>query len=181
MKQLQAALAYNRSFVEQKAYQPYVAGKYPQKKVVIVTCMDTRLTELLPKALNIQNGDAKLIKVAGAYLTNPYGGGIRSVLLAVSVLKAKEVWVIGHHECGFVGLQPEKVLLGLQELKVAEENIEHTINNADLKHWLTGPSSVEEAVKTTVNTIKGHQLFPKNVFVQGLVIHPKTGKLDLVQ
>lgn len=37
-------------------------------KLAIVSCMDTRLTELLPRALGLKNGDAKIIKVAGGTL-----------------------------------------------------------------------------------------------------------------
>lgn len=40
-------LAYNKQFVTEKAYEPYVTTKYPDKKVAIVSCMDTRLTQLL--------------------------------------------------------------------------------------------------------------------------------------
>ena len=50
-------LDFNRSFVEQKGYEPYLTTKYPDKKIAIVTCMDTRLVELLLAALGLKNGD----------------------------------------------------------------------------------------------------------------------------
>ena len=56
-------LKYNKEFVEKKRYEPYLTSKYPDKKLAILTCMDTRLTELLPAALGIKNGDAKIIKM----------------------------------------------------------------------------------------------------------------------
>ena len=40
--------------------------KFPQKKMIIISCMDTRLVELLPKSMNIRNGDTKNLKTAGA-------------------------------------------------------------------------------------------------------------------
>ena len=52
---------YNRSFVERKGYEPFITDKYPDKKLAVLTCMDTRLTELLPAALGLKNGDAKII------------------------------------------------------------------------------------------------------------------------
>ena len=55
---------YNRSFVERKGYEPFITDKYPDKKLAVLTCMDTRLTELLPAALGLKNGDAKIIKNA---------------------------------------------------------------------------------------------------------------------
>ena len=62
-------LAYNVTFVAEKGYEKYITNKYPDKKIAIVTCMDTRLTELLPAALGIKNGDVKMIK--NAELHNP--------------------------------------------------------------------------------------------------------------
>ena len=59
-------LAYNKRFVEEKNYEQYVTSKYPDKHLAILSCMDTRLTELLPDALGIKNGDVKMIKNAGA-------------------------------------------------------------------------------------------------------------------
>lgn len=43
-------LAYNKQFVAEKGYEEFVTDKYPNKKLAIVTCMDTRLIELLPAA-----------------------------------------------------------------------------------------------------------------------------------
>ena len=58
-------LEYNKQFVEEKEYQRYITNKFPDKKIAIVSFMDTRLIELLPAALGIKNGDAKIIKNAG--------------------------------------------------------------------------------------------------------------------
>jgi hypothetical protein len=63
---LSRVLTHNRSFVQERAYTPFLTDKSKFKKVVVLTCMDSRLTELLPHALNLKNGDAKIIKVAGA-------------------------------------------------------------------------------------------------------------------
>jgi carbonic anhydrase len=57
-------MEYNEQFVENRRYEKYLTDKYPDKKMVILTCMDTRLGQLLPKALNLRNGDAKIIKNA---------------------------------------------------------------------------------------------------------------------
>lgn len=57
-------LLYNKKFVEERGFEPYVTDKFPTKKLAVLTCMDTRLTELLPKALGLRNGDAKIIKNA---------------------------------------------------------------------------------------------------------------------
>lgn len=56
----------NEAFVEAKDYAKHtVERKGSGSRCVVVTCMDTRLTTLLPAALGIRPGDAKIIKNAG--------------------------------------------------------------------------------------------------------------------
>ena len=69
-------IAFNKQFVENKGYEKYITNKYPDKKLAILSCMDTRLTELLPAALGLRNGDAKIIKNAGAVISHPFGSVI---------------------------------------------------------------------------------------------------------
>ena len=45
---LYEVLSYNKVFVEEKQYKQYQSGKYPDKKLVILSCMDTRLVESTP-------------------------------------------------------------------------------------------------------------------------------------
>ena len=60
---IEQIVEYNKKFVENKGYEPYLTSKYPNKKLAVLTCMDTRLTELLPAALGLKNGDAKLLPI----------------------------------------------------------------------------------------------------------------------
>ena len=54
MSKLQEIMEYNQLFVENQEYNKYITSKNPNKKLVILSCMDTRLTELLPKALKLK-------------------------------------------------------------------------------------------------------------------------------
>ena len=76
-------LKFNKEFVANKGYEKFVTNKYPDKKIAILSCMDTRLTELLPAALGIKNGDVKMIKNAGGIISHPFGSVIRSLLVAI--------------------------------------------------------------------------------------------------
>jgi carbonic anhydrase len=181
MNNLEQILSYNEQFVSEKKYEQYLTDKFPEKRMVIVTCMDTRLTELLPKALNLRNGDVKIIKNAGAIVTQPFGNIMRSILVAVYELGAKEVVVIGHHECGMTGLNPDIVIDHMLEKGIKQDTLD-TLTNAgiNLNRWLTGFDSVRESVERSVGIIRNHPLMPPNTAVHGLIIHPETGKLDLV-
>ena len=46
---LEDILQHNHAFVENKDYEAYVTNSVPDKHAVILTCMDTRLTELLER------------------------------------------------------------------------------------------------------------------------------------
>ncbi len=97
---LDAILEYNKSFVENKKYEPYVTSKFPDKKLAIISCMDTRLVELLPSALGIKNGDAKIITNAGGIISHPFGSAMRSLIIGIYELGIEEILVIGHTDCG---------------------------------------------------------------------------------
>ncbi len=174
-------LEYNQKFVEDHKYERYETTKYPNKKMVILTCMDTRLLELLPKALNLGNGDAKIIKDAGALVSHPFGSVMRSILIAIYQLKAQEVLVIAHYDCGMSGLKAEPVIESMRQRGVSEETLTTlTYSGINIKQWLQGFDNVTESVTHSVGIIKNHPLMPEGVPVHGLVIDPKTGKLDLV-
>ncbi|RDU36116.1 carbonic anhydrase [Neobacillus piezotolerans] len=181
MEMLNEILEYNKTFVEQKEYEKYQTTKFPNKKMVILTCMDTRLLELLPKAMNLSNGDVKLIKNAGALIAHPFGSIMRSILVAVYQLQAEEVMVIGHHDCGMSGMKADPVIESMKERGVTEETLE-TLNYSgiNINQWLHGFENVSDSVKHSVEMIKKHPLMPADVPVHGLVINPETGKLDLV-
>ncbi len=174
-------LEYNQHFVEEKKYEEFATTKYPQKKMVILSCMDTRLLELLPKALNLSNGDVKLVKNAGALVSHPFGSIMRSILIAVYQLQAHEVLVIGHHDCGMSGMKSEDVIQGMMDRGIDQETLD-TLNYSgiDIHKWLHGFDNVSESVAHSVAMIRNHPLLPNDVPVHGLVIDPETGKLDLV-
>lgn len=181
MSLISEILNYNESFVESKEYEQYMTTKFPDKRMVILTCMDTRLVELLPKAMNLRNGDSKIIKNAGALVSHPFGSIMRSIIVAVYELDADEVLVIGHRDCGMTGLNSEKVLSKARERGVQSEVLD-TLHNSgiNLDKWLTGFEHIDEAVVGSVNIIRNHPLLPKNLPVHGLVMNPQTGKLDLL-
>ena len=83
-------IEFNKSFVETKGYEKFLTTKYPDKKIAIVTCMDTRLIELLPAALGLKNGDVKIITNAGGTITHPFGSAMRSLLVAIYELGVEE-------------------------------------------------------------------------------------------
>jgi carbonic anhydrase len=181
MTLLNEILEYNQQFVENQEYKKYETTKFPKKRMVILTCMDTRLLELLPKSMNLSNGDVKTVKNAGALVSHPFGSVMRSILVAVYELQADEVYVIGHHDCGMSALKSDKMIETMKERGISEETLKTlSYSGIDFEKWLHGFDHVAESVEHSVSVIKNHPLMPVGVPVHGLVINPATGKLDLV-
>ena len=181
MTLLNDILEYNHQFVEKQEYKKYETTKFPKKRMVILTCMDTRLLELLPKSMNLGNGDVKTVKNAGALVSHPFGSVMRSILVAVYELKADEVLVIGHHDCGMSALKSDRMIESMKERGISEETLKTlSYSGIDFEKWLHGFDNVSESVEHSVTVIKNHPLMPSGVPVHGLVIDPATGKLDLV-
>lgn len=181
MSQVSDILEFNRKFVDHKDYEPYITDKFPDKGLAIVTCMDTRLVELLPKAMNLRNGDAKIIKSAGAIISHPFGSAMRSLVVALYQLRAKEVIVVGHYGCGMVSMNADSVIETMKERGISEEvikTVEHS--GINLQNWLRGFDSEKEGVIKTVNIIRNHPLLPPGVPVHGMLIDSTTGELELV-
>lgn len=174
-------LAYNKKFVEEKQYEKYAASKYPNKKIAILTCMDTRLVELLPAALGLKNGDVKIIKNAGGVVTSPFGSVIRSLLVAIIELGVEEIMVIGHTDCGVQHIDSDMMIHHMKERGISQDSIDlMKYCGINFEEWLAGFDTVEQSVKDTVDTIRNHPLIPTDIRIGGYVINIVTGELTVV-
>lgn len=175
---LKDILEYNKQFIEEKGYEKYETSKYPDKHLAILTCMDTRLTQLLPAALGIKNGDAKIIKNAGGIITHPYGSVMRSLLVAIMELGVNEILVIGHTDCGVQGLNAKRMIDNLKKRGISQESID-TIRNSgvEFEKWIKGFDFVQQSVIDTVSMIRNHPLVPEDIKIYGYVMDSVTGEL----
>ena len=169
-------LQFNKRFVAEKAYEPFITDKYPVKKLAVLTCMDTRLTELLPKALGLSNGDAKIIKNAGGLILSETDSAIRSLLVGIYELGVREVMVVHHSTCGachmsYEEFKPHMLERGIPEAVLADWEARGVAD------WLEGFHDTEASVRRTVAAVVNHPLVPSDVVVRGFVIDSVTGAL----
>lgn len=178
---LQELLDYNKKFVENKSYEKYRTDTFPNKKLVIFTCMESRLLELLHRALNLKNGDAKIVKNAGAIIRKPFDSIMKSILVAVYKLKAEEVIVIGHHDCGMSNVNIDALKQSMINRGISQETLQTLEHGGiDFSDEFGGFTEVEDSVRQSVDIIRNHPLLPEGIKVHGLVIDPETGKVDVV-
>lgn len=181
-EQMKKILEYNRVFVENELYSKYATSKYPDRKIAILSCMDTRMTELLPAALGLKNGDVKMIKNAGAQISHPYGSVIFSLLVAIYELGVDTVLVIGHDDCGGRILDGAKIVEKMKAKGITQEALDEAErNHRNPVEWLTGFGDVCHAVEKTMEIIKTHPLIHHGVEVYGFVMNPDTGEMRQVE
>ena len=155
LNNLEEILKFNKEFVENKEYEKYNTTKYPDKKIAILSCMDTRLTEL--------------------------GSAMRSLLICIYEFDIKEIFIIGHYDCGISSMNTDKLIKKMIDQGIDIKTLD-TLSRAGIKvkQWLHGFDCVEESVKESVAKVRNHPLMPDNVAIHGLIMDPETGRLDVV-
>lgn len=182
MSVIEEILEFNKSFVDSHSYEKFNTTKYPSKKIAILSCMDTRLTELLPAALNLKNGDVKIIKNAGALISNPFGSVMRSLIVAIYELGIDKILIINHYDCGMQNINSQLMIDKMLERGVTQKDLD-LINyfGVDINNWMKGFEDPFVSVKETVKIIKNHPLIPKDIEIYGFIMDPVTGRLDNVE
>lgn len=171
-------LEHNKKFVEEEGYKKFKTSKYPDRKLAILTCMDTRLVELIPAALGIKNGDVKMIKNAGGMITHPFDSAVRSLLVGIIELGVEEIMVIGHTDCGVAHLSASMMIKHLLERGISQDHIDMMrYCGVNFEKWLRGFDTVENSVKETVTFLRNHPLMPKDVVIKGFVMDTETGEI----
>lgn len=182
MPLLNDILEYNAAFIENKEYENLITTKTPNAKAVLLTCMDTRLTELSTRALGFKNGDIKVVKNAGATISHPYGSTMRSLLVAIYALGAEEIIIMGHKDCGMGNLDVDSVIDTMKSRGITDNTL-NTIEHSgiNIHQFLRGFGDVTENVQTNIQKVYNHPLFDQSVPIHGLVIDPHNGDLEVIQ
>jgi carbonic anhydrase len=175
-------IEFNKGFVASKGYEKYATDKYPDKKLAVLSCMDTRLTELLPAALGLKNGDAKIIKNAGGLVIAAFDSAMRSIIVAIYELGVKEIMVVAHSGCGACHMSYSHFHDNMLTRGITDKTLD-TIRKCgiDLNTWLEGFKDTSESVRKTVNTIKTHPLVPSDIIVRGFIIDSETEQLEEIK
>lgn len=143
------------------------AAKYPEHKLVIVTCMDARID--LNAKLGIGPGEAHTIRNAGAIVTDDV---IRSILLSIHALGTNQIMVINHTDCG---------VKGLKDKKFREQLIKKFGKDASEPKDFYGFTDLKRNVLEQVQKIKAHPWIPKDTIVEGFIADVSTGKITKVR
>jgi carbonic anhydrase len=132
----------------------------PERKVAVLTCMDTRLDPLT--MLDLRRGEAHIIRNAGGLVTDDV---IRSLSASQRLLGTEEVVVVMHENCGLHGASEDEYAKQLSDDGV-------------LPHWRLGAfEDVEDTVRHSLARLRASLELPHRDHIRGFVFDPEDGSL----
>lgn len=153
---LEANMRYRTEF-----HDPGVAGS-AAKGLAVLTCIDSRIVPLA--MLGLQAGDAKIIRNAGARVTDD---SLRSLVLAVNLLGVHRVCVVAHTDCAMVGTTDEELRERIGALRGADASAWDFLASTDQAAALSGD----------IELIRSCPLMPADLQVAGFIFDVHTGAL----
>jgi carbonic anhydrase len=134
----------------------------PQRKLAILTCMDTRLSI---RTMGLKTGDAHIIRNAGGIVTDDT---LRSLVISHYLLGTEEFMVINHTDCGLMHATE-------QDLRTRIQN--RTGTAAVAPAFFYAFQNLDENVRHQLQKLRTHPWIPKEVAVRGFVYDVVTGLL----
>lgn len=181
VERLESMLKKNEEFVAKGEGEKFKASKFSNKNMLVITCMDARLIKMLPEALDLKNGDANIIKTAGALVCGKSENVLRSILVSVYELGVEEIFVVGHYDCGMAGFCCDNLLEKWKDRSDVQQGVQQLSNEGvNFERWLKGFDHVEDSVKESVSFLHEYPLLPQGIKIHGLIIDPENGKVDHV-
>lgn len=132
------------------------------KELAVVTCIDSRIDPL--RMLGLEAGDAKIIRNAGARVTDD---ALRSLVLAANLLDVRRVCVVQHTDCAMAGGNDADL----------RERI-GAMRGADASGWeFLAMDDQRAALAGDLARIADCPLLPDDLVVGGFIFDVRTGAL----
>jgi carbonic anhydrase len=135
------------------------------KGLAIVTCMDSRISPLA--AVGMQAGDAKILRNAGARVTDDV---LRTLVLASYLLGVNRVLVMPHTDCRMAISDEASIYATIKD--------QFGVDTSILEFRTS--SNQREALVEDVARIRSYPLLHKGVSVAGAIYNVSNGQLEPV-
>jgi len=149
-----------------KTHELLTIGPRPRRKLIVLTCMDTRLSI---RTLGLNVGDAHILRNAGGIVTDDV---LRSIIISHHFLGTEEVVIINHTDCGMLLFKDEELRQRLQE--------KYGASAATPAHFHSF-TDIEKNVREQVEKLRAHPWITDEMPISGFIYDVKTGLLRRVQ
>jgi carbonic anhydrase len=148
------------------AYMGGQLSHVPARKLLVLTCMDTRMDPL--RILGLRDGDAHIIRNAGGRVSDD---AIRSIVISQQVLGTRQLVVMHHTRCGLLNVTNDELL---QKMSPALRS-----NLSGIDFLPLGPD-LNASVRDDVLRLRRHGLLSPESEVLGFVYDVATGRISRV-
>lgn len=137
-------------------------GARPAPKIVVVTCMDPRLSDL-PEMLGLPQADIDVIRTGGPAVTEDVLG---ELVVSTRVLGSKEIMLLNHTGCGFTTFTDDELNAKLSAL---------TGDASPAPMRLFSFKDPEQNTREQMKKVRSHPWIAKEVSVRGFIFDVDTG------
>jgi carbonic anhydrase len=155
----------NRNYA--RNYDPTLNMR-PAPKIVVVTCMDPRLSDL-PGILGLPQADIDVIRTGGPAVTEDVLG---EIIVSNHVLGSREILLLNHTGCGFTTFTDE-------ELNAKLSASTGDASPAPMRFF--SYKDPEENTREQIKKVRSHPWIAKDVPVRGVIFDMETGRLREVK
>lgn len=143
-------------------------GARPAPKIVVVTCMDPRLSDL-PGILGLPEADIDVIRTGGPAVTEDVLG---ELVVSTRVLGTKEIMLLNHTGCGFTTFTDDELNAKLTAL---------TGDSSPAPMRLFSYKDPEQNTREQIEKVRSHPWIAKEIPVRGFIFDVETGVISEVQ
>jgi carbonic anhydrase len=140
----------------------------PTPKIVVVTCMDPRLSNL-PEILGLTHADIDVIRTAGPAVTEDVLG---ELVVSNHVIGTTEIMILNHTSCGFTTFTDDEL-----NAKLAKE----TGDSSPVPMRFYAYKDPVQHTREQIKKVRSHPWIAKEVPVRGFVFDMGTGLLNEVK
>jgi carbonic anhydrase len=165
MSIIDTALKANHDYA--KKHDPKLAQR-PMPKIVVVTCMDPRLSNL-PAILGLPQADIDVIRTGGPAVTEDVLG---ELVVSTRVLGTREIMLLNHTGCGFSTFTDDEL------------NAKLAASTGDSSPQPMRFFSFKDPVQNTreqIRLVRSHPWIAKDIPVRGFVFDMESGLLSEVE
>jgi carbonic anhydrase len=162
MSLIDRIIEHNRSYAKKSFDLAHLTAE-PQRHLVIVGCMDSRMS--FQQTLGLSIGDAHFIRNGGGIVTDDV---VRSLVLSNRLLGTTSLMIINHTDCGLNRMSDEEL----------NKKFQKEFGGDEIKFYaFTDP---RKNVRTQIERVRSHPWLDFQE-VRGFIYDVKTGLLEEVR
>src|SRR5438552_17611538 len=141
--------------------------------IVALTCIDPRLSSLMPESLGVPDEQFIWLRNAGNIITSPTSSTMRSLALACSIKGGREIAIIGHSDCRVRQTSVMELMERFRGLGIDRTRLPENLNE-----FFGLFASERQNVMRGVEFARQSPLIGPKTPVHGLLVDIGSGKLE---